>query len=129
MKIQTLKTIFLADAVTCAAVFLATTLAAGPLAELTGLGAGTMSVGGFICLATALLLVWLATRAIPPVALCWAVVIGNLGWVAASFATIAMTPTITALGTAIVSIQAAGVLGFAILEAIGTRALQQPRTA
>ena len=53
----------------------------------------------------------------PNPALVKLIALGNLGWVAASFAVIAtFAAQMTGLGVAVVAAQAFGVLGFAILE-------------
>ena len=58
-----------------------------------------------------------ARQAVPSVALVKFIAIGNLGWVAASFAvTATFAAQMTGPGVAIVIAQAFGVLGFAILE-------------
>jgi hypothetical protein len=68
-----------------------------------------------------LYILWLGTRAHAPAALLWVVVVGNLGWALASFASLAILPDITALGLAAVMVQAAAVLLFAGLEWRGMR--------
>ncbi len=124
MTTTLLKRIFLVDAATCLAVFLLGLFDGAPLARLTGLPEAAIAGGAWICLATALFLGWLGTRERPPVALCWAIVAGNLGWVAANMATIAMTQgQITAFGTMFVTAQAIGVLVLTAFEAAGTRSL------
>ncbi|MFN4097441.1 MAG: hypothetical protein ACK4GG_11795 [Sphingomonas sp.] len=117
MSIRNLKTILVLDAVTCAGVFAAGLLAADPVGALFGLPAQVVSIGGWICLAAALLMIVAARQAVPNAALVKLIAIGNLGWVAASFAVLAtFAGQMTGLGITVVTVQALGVLGFAILE-------------
>ncbi|ABF52948.1 hypothetical protein Sala_1233 [Sphingopyxis alaskensis RB2256] len=117
MSIRNLKTILVADAATCVGVFAAGLLAAEPVGALLGLPAQVVAIGGWICLAAALLMIVAARQAVPATALVKLIALGNLGWVAASFAVIAaFAAQMTGLGIAAVAVQALGVLGFAILE-------------
>lgn len=117
MSILNLKNILIADALTCSVVFAVGVFAAEPLGALWGLPATIVTIGGWICLAAALLMVVAARQAVPSVALVKFIAIGNLGWVAASFAvTATFAAQMTGPGVAIVIAQAFGVLGFAILE-------------
>jgi hypothetical protein len=127
MSIRNLKTILVADAVTCAGVFAIGLLAAEPVGALLGLPGGVVAIGGWICLAAALLMIVAARQAVPGAALVKLIAIGNLGWVAASFAVIAaFAGQMTGLGIAVVAVQALGVLAFAILE---WKAAGAPRAA
>ena len=117
MSILNLKNILIADALTCSVVFAAGFFAAEPLGALLGLPANIVSIGGWICLAAALLMVVAALQKVPSPALVKLIALGNLGWVAASFAvTATFAAQMTGPGVAIVIAQAFGVLGFAILE-------------
>jgi hypothetical protein len=117
MSILNLKNILVADAITCAGVFAIGLLAAAPVGALLGLPANIVATGGWICLAAALLMIVAAAQKIPSPALVKLIAIGNLGWVAASFAVVAsFANEMTGLGIAVVIAQAFGVLGFAILE-------------
>ena len=121
MSILNLKNILVADAITCGGVFAIGLFAAAPVGALLGLPANIVAIGGWICLAAALLMIVAARQAVPNPALVKALVkliaIGNLGWVAASFAVVAtFAGEMTGLGIAVVMAQAFGVLGFAILE-------------
>src|SRR3546814_9122037 len=64
-------------------------LAAAPVGALLGLPANIVAVGGWICLAAALLMVVAALQKAPNPALVKLIALGNLGWVAASFAVVA----------------------------------------
>ena len=121
-----LKTIIIADAITCTGVFAIGLVAAEPVGTLLGLPANIVRAGGWICLAAALLMIVAAAQKVPNGALVKLIVLGNLGWVAASFAVVAsFATTMTGLGIAVVIAQALAVLGFAILEGKGAAV---PRT-
>ncbi len=102
-------------------------LAAAPVGALLGLPANIVAIGGWICLAAALLMVVAALQKVPHAALVKLIALGNLGWVAASFAVVAsFAAGMTGIGIAVVVAQAFGVLGFAILE---WKAVATPRVA
>jgi hypothetical protein len=127
MSIRNLKNILIADAVTCAGVFAIGLFAAAPVGALLGLPANVVAIGGWICLAAALLMVIAALQKVPSAALVKLIAVGNLGWVAASFAVVAtFAAGMTGIGIAVVVAQAFGVLGFAILE---WKAVATPRVA
>ena len=127
MSIRNLKYVLIADAVTCTGVFAIGLLAAAPVGALLGLPANIVAVGGWICLAAALLMVVAALQKVPNPALVKLIALGNLGWVAASFAVVAtFAVQMTGLGIAVVVAQAFAVLGFAILE---WKAVATPRVA
>ena len=127
MLIRNLKNILIADAFTCTGVFAIGLLAATPVGALLGLPANVVAIGGWICLAAALLMVVAALQKVPSAALVKLIAVGNLGWVAASFGVVAaFSAQMTGLGIAVVIAQALGVLGFAILEWKGAVA---PRAA
>lgn len=117
MSILNLKNILVADALTCSVVVAVGLFAATPVGALLGLPANVVMIGGWICLAAALLMVVAALQKAPSPALVKLIAFGNLGWVAASFAVVAtFAAEMTGLGIAVVIAQALGVLGFAILE-------------
>lgn len=117
MSILNLKNILIADAITCGGVFALGLLAAAPVGALLGLPANVVAIGGWICLAAAVLMIAAAAQKVPNVALVKLVALGNLGWVAASFAVVAtFAAQMTGIGIAVVIAQAFAVLGFAILE-------------
>lgn len=123
----TLKTVLIADAVTCAAMFLLCVLAAAPAASLAGLPVGVVRAAGWICLASAALMLVAALPSTPSKGLANLIAVGNLGWVAASFAVIAIfAGQMSWLGIVVVAGQALVVLDMALLEARGAAAL--PRT-
>ncbi|MBB6424348.1 hypothetical protein [Sphingopyxis sp. JAI128] len=117
MSIRNLRNILVTDAVTAAAVCIAGLFAAAPVGALFGLPANIVAVGGWICLVAGVLMLIAARQAMPNPALVKLIAVGNLGWVAASFAVVAVfAGQMTAIGIAAVIAQAFGVLGFAILE-------------
>jgi hypothetical protein len=124
MSILVLKRVLLADAATCAFVAVIGIADAAIVAPLLGLPENIVSIAGWICLPTAILLGLLALQAQPNRALLRLIVLGNLGWVAASLAVVAhLGSRMTGIGIAITIVQAIGVLGFAILEARGGKAI------
>jgi len=129
MSILNLKNILIADASTCGGVFAIGLLAAAPVGSLLGLPANIVAIGGWICLAAALLMLLAATQKAPNAALVKLIALGNLGWVAASFAVVAaFAAQMTGIGIAVVLAQAFGVLVFAILEGKGA-AVPRPAAA
>ena len=97
-------------------------LAAAPaLADLLGPGTGALrGVGAFLVLYAAGLVLLAGLRSIPRPA-AWTVVLGNLGWVAASVVAAFAVHDLTTVGTIVVLAQAAAVLTFADLQLIGLR--------
>lgn len=124
MSIQSLKSILVLDAITCAGIFLIALLAGASVAALLGLPVIVVTLAGWICLASALLMAFVSTQQPPSAALTKLVVIGNFGWVAASFAVLAvLADQMTGVGIAFVIAQALAVLAFAFLEARGAGAV------
>lgn len=124
MSIRNLKSILVADAITATAVFAAGLLAAAPVGALLGLPTHIVAIGGWICFAAGVLMLIAAKQAVPNAGLVRLIAVGNLGWVAASFAAVAVLQgQMTPIGIAIVIAQALGVLGFAILEWKGAGAV------
>ena len=117
MSVLNLKSILIADAITCGGVFAAGLLVAAPVGALLGLPANIVAIGGWICLAAAALMVLAAAQKVPNAALVKLIALGNLGWVAASLAVVAaFAAQMTGIGIAVVIAQALGVLVFAALE-------------
>ena len=115
------------DALTCLGSGALMTLAAAPLAALTGLPEPLLFGAGLALLPIAAL--FFVMSRMQPVAqpLLWLAVLGNLGWVVASVGVAAIVPA-NALGVAFVLAQAAVVAVLAILEARGL-ALRGPLAA
>ncbi|MBL0916506.1 MAG: hypothetical protein IBJ13_13650 [Sphingopyxis sp.] len=117
MSILNLKSVLIADAITCSGVFALGLLAAAPVGGLLGLPENIVAIAGWICLAAALPMFLAAAQKVPHAGLVKLIAIGNLGWVAASFAVVTnFAAQMTGLGIAVVIAQAFGVLLFAILE-------------
>jgi len=127
MSIFNLKNTLIIDAITCTALFVLCVFATATVAALLGLPSEVVTVAGWIGLPSALLMLFVANQKEPSKGLANLIAIGNLGWVAASFAVLAIfAGQMTAL--AIVIVQAIGVLVFAIYEAKGAAALSRPAT-
>lgn len=123
-----LRRVLLADAAASAATGLLMTLGAGFLAPVLGLPETLLHYAGLVLLPFAALVAVLATRAQPPRAGVWAVVIVNALWVGDSFLLLLsgwVTPG--ALGQAFVVAQAIAVALFAELEYFALR--KAPRVA
>lgn len=116
-----LRTILKLDCASCLAMAALLVPGADLLSNLLGIPAALLAAAGFALIPIALLIGWLGMRGHGPAALVGLVVAGNLGWVAASFAVLAMLPSILPLGTAFVIGQALTVLVLAILEWRGVR--------
>jgi hypothetical protein len=128
MSIFNLKNILIIDAVTCMGLFVLGVFATATIAALFGLPSEVVTVAGWIGLPSALLMIFVAKQQHPSRALANLIAVGNLGWVAASFAVIAVfAGQMTWLGIAVVAVQAIIVLDLAIFEAKGAAAL--PRAA
>lgn len=128
MSRPNLKTVLIVDAVTCTVLFLSCVFATAPVASLLGLPSDIVTVAGWIGLPSAALMLFVAFQKEPSKGLAHLIAVGNLGWVAASFAVIALfAAQMTWPGIAIVAIQAVIVLEMAFFEAKGAAAL--PRAA
>jgi len=123
-----LKTTLIVDAVTCTALFLLCVFATAAVAALLGLPSDVVTVAGWIGLPSAALMLFVAFQKAPSKGLANLIAVGNLGWVAASFAVIAVfAAQMTWLGIVVVAVQALIVLEMAVFEAKGAAAL--PRAA
>ena len=110
------------DAATCALMGVLLLVAAGWLAGWTGLDSFVLTVAGGLLLPVAAFMAWTAGRAAVPGWALAAIVLGNLGWVAASLLLPAaglLRPN--GLGWAFLLGQAAVVLVLAALEARAAR--------
>ena len=127
MSFLTLKNTLIIDAITCTGLFVFCVFATATVATLLGLPSEVVTVAGWIGLPSALLMLFVANQKVPNKGLANLIAVGNLGWVIASFAVLAIfAGQMTALGIAVVIGQAIGVLVFAIYEAKGAATL--PRT-
>ena len=123
MQTLFLRRVLALDSLSCLFMGLAMGLGTEALAPLFGLPEPLLRFAGLALLPLAAFIGWLASRPVPPRALVWLVIIGNLGWTAESFATIAQQQP-TALGAAFVATQALAVLGLAGLEYLGLRKMR-----
>jgi FtsH-binding integral membrane protein len=127
MSLFTLKNTLIIDAITCTGLFVFCVFATATVATLLGLPSDVVTVAGWIGLPSALLMLFVANQKEPNKGLANLIAVGNLGWVIASFAVLAMfAGQMTAIGIAVIIVQAIGVLVFAIYEAKGAATL--PRT-
>jgi len=117
-----LRRVLALDSLSCLLMGLLMGFGAAALAPLFGLPEPLVRIAGLVLLPLAAFIGWLASRSAPPRPLVWMVILGNLGWTAESFATLAQQQgSVTALGAAFVSAQALAVLGLAMLEYVGLR--------
>lgn len=125
-----LKTILVVDAVTCTGLFILGVFATAAVATILGLPSEVVSAAGWIGLPSALLMLFVARQKTPTKSLANLIAIGNLGWVAASFAVLAVFASqMTGIGILVVAVQALVVLELAFLEAKGAAALPRPAAA
>lgn len=123
--------LLLIDAATCVTMGMLLTVGAGPIGRVTQIPPGLLFYAGLVLFPTGAFMAIVATRpAISPTAV-RVIVLGNLGWVAASFLIlfsgwIAPNP----VGSAFVAAQALVVAALALLEHGALRAaLMRPGTA
>lgn len=130
MTVDFAKKVFLADALVCALTFVGCVFATQAIAADTGLGTGIVAAAGWICLGAAAIWAWLGTRAQPPVLICWLAIFLNIDWIIASIVVFELNyASLTAYGRTIILAQAAGVLGFVVLQILGVRAIGRQRLA
>jgi hypothetical protein len=115
------------DSASCLAMAALLVPFAAALAPLFGLDPGLLTAAGLALIPIGLFIGWLGLRGQGPAALAWLVILGNLGWTAASLALVVASPTITALGTLFTVAQALAVCGWALLEWRGVQ--DSPQTA
>jgi hypothetical protein len=113
-----LKRVFLIDALSCFASFGLLAGFAKQLSAAFGLDAEFLAAAGWVLLPVAILFLWVARTGSRPLATLGA--IGNLGWVAASFAVIPLLQP-TPLGALFVAGQALAVLAITWFELKGLR--------
>jgi hypothetical protein len=119
-----LKRVLLLDAASCLGMGAGLLIGANGLAAPLGLSAGLLGGAGLLLLPLGLFIGWLGLRSEAPAALVWLVILGNLGWVGESLLVAFGQPGVTTLGSAFVATQAAAVLGLALLEYAGVRAVR-----
>lgn len=126
MKVVTLRKVLALDALSCGAFFAACVLFTGTAAEFVGLPQVVVATGGWICLAAGLLFAALALSSRPSPVLTAIGVLGNVLWVAASLAVVAVfAQQMNAAGIVLVIGQAVAVGILTWLETAGFRSLKQ----
>ncbi len=116
------RRVLIVDAFTCAAAGALMAFVAAPLANLTHLPTTLLLWAGVSLFPVAALFAWMSRTPTLGRGLIWVAVVGNIAWVAASLAALALT-TPNAFGYAFVLVQAAAVAALALLE---TRGLGSP---
>jgi hypothetical protein len=120
-----LRRVLALDALSVAGTGILLAAAAAPLAPLFGLPEGLVRGAGLLLLPLAVFIGALASRRSPPPLLVWVVIVGNLGWAAESFIVMGQhVPSITAIGSGFVGVQALTVLALAGLEYVGLRRMR-----
>lgn len=126
MQLSTfLRTILKLDSASCLGMAALVLPTAGALEQPLGVDAGALSAAAASLIPIGLFILWLGTRREAPPALVWLVIIGNLGWTAASLMAAVGLPGITALGQAAVAGQGLAVLAIALAEYAGLRSSQR----
>jgi hypothetical protein len=110
-----LSNVLLLDAATCVAAGALMAVGSKFVAGLTGIPAPLLFWAGLILFPIAALMVYAGLQAAPSRPLVWLIVLGNIGWVAASLALFAVIAP-NALGYAFIAAQAAAVAVLALLE-------------
>jgi hypothetical protein len=117
-----LRNVLLVDAATCVVSGLLMTIAAKPVANLTGLPAELLGFAGFSLFPIAVIIAFVAARQPAwPIGV-WLVIVGNVGWVVGCLVLLlGAFASPTTLGVAFVSAQAIAVAVLAELEFTGLR--------
>jgi hypothetical protein len=117
-----LRNVLLVDAATCVVSGLLTTIAANPVANLTGLPAELLGSAGLSLFPIAAFIAFVATRQPACPIGVWLVILGNIGWVVGCLGLLlGAFASPTAFGMAFVSAQAIAVAVLAELEFTGLR--------
>ncbi|HYC94904.1 MAG TPA: hypothetical protein VEB39_04315 [Sphingomicrobium sp.] len=122
MQLSTfLRTILKLDAASCLGMAALVLPAAGALQDPFGIDAALLTAAATSLVPIGLFILWLGTRREAAAGLVWLVILGNLGWTAASLFAAASLPGITALGQLAVAAQGLAVLALALAEFAGLR--------
>lgn len=120
-----LRTVLKLDAATCLGSAALVLPIAAAIEQRLGVSAAVLTAAAASLIPIGLFMLWLGTRREAPPAFVWLVIIGNLGWTAASLMAAAGLPGITALGQAVVTGQGLAVLAIAFAEYVGLRSSQR----
>ncbi|MBL0937098.1 MAG: hypothetical protein IBJ07_20350 [Rhizobiaceae bacterium] len=119
---MTLKKVLNLDAVTCALMGVALTVAAAPLSELLALPQSLLFYAGCLLFPIAAFMAVLARHAMPSPAGVWLVILGNAGWVVASIVVLAVTgPNMLGVGFLVIQALAVALLALAEFNALARR--------
>lgn len=125
----TLKKVLNLDAVTCALMGVALTVAAVPLSTLLALPQSLLFYAGCLLFPIAAFMAVLARQAMPAPAGVWLVILGNAGWVLASFAVLAVAgPNLLGIGFLIVQALVVALLALVEFNALARRTATTPGT-
>ncbi len=116
-----LRAVLKLDAASCLGMAALVLPFAGSLAPVLGLDAAALSAAAASLIPIGLFILWAGTRREAPAAIVYLIILGNLGWTAASLATAFGLPGITGLGTMLIAGQGVAVLVLALLEWRGVR--------
>lgn len=109
------QNILLLDAATCVAAGALMAFGSDFVASLTAIPAPLLYWAGLILFPVAALMAYAGLQASPPRPLVWLIILGNIGWVAASLAVFAFIAP-NALGSIFIVAQSATVAVLALLE-------------
>ncbi|MDP9421230.1 MAG: hypothetical protein M3Q19_00065 [Pseudomonadota bacterium] len=122
MQLSTfLRTILKLDAASCLGMAALVLPAAGALQDPLGIDAALLTAAATSLVSIGLFILWLGTRREAAAGLVWLVILGNLGWTAASLFAAANLAGVTALGQLAVAAQGLAVLALALAEFAGLR--------
>jgi hypothetical protein len=110
-----LQNVLLLDAATCVGAGALMAFGSNFVGGLTGIPAPLLFWAGLILFPIAALMAYAGLQAAPPRPLVWLIVLGNIGWVAASLGVFAFIAP-NALGYVFILAQAAAVAVLALLE-------------
>jgi hypothetical protein len=119
-----LRTVLKFDAASCLGMAGLVLPMAGALQGPLGIEADVLTPAAASLIPIGLFILWLGTRREAAAGFVWLVILGNLGWTAASLLAAATLPGITALGQVAVAGQGLVVLALALAEWAGVRQSQ-----
>ena len=116
-----LRTVLKLDAASCLGMAALVLPTVRSLAPVMGMDAAALSAAAASLIPIGVFILWAGTRREAPAAIVYLIILGNLGWTAASLATAFGVPGITALGALLIAGQGLAVLALALLEWRGVR--------